>query len=94
MTLRNSWNSPVTLNLNMYSNGKINQFFMIYTVLVVLKCHCTIYSYFMPVWGIVKTAAPRGHGQLDALLPKAERPRAMVYRAVHGTVFVYSAKQP
>ena len=25
----------------MYSNGKINQFFMVYTVLVVLKCHCT-----------------------------------------------------
>ena len=31
-----------------------------------------MYSYFMPVWGIVKTAALRFHGQLDALLPKAE----------------------
>ena len=27
----------------------------------------------MPVWGIVKTAAPRCHGQLDVLLPEAER---------------------
>ena len=30
--------------LNMYSNGNINQFFMICTVLVVLKCHGT------PIW--------------------------------------------
>ena len=44
-----------------------------------------IYSYFMPVWGIVKTAAPRCRGQLDALLPEAERPRAMVHRAIHVT---------
>ena len=44
-----------------------------------------LYSYFMPVWGIVKTAAPMCRGQFDALLPEAERPRAMVYRAVHGT---------
>ena len=44
----------------------------------------TLYSYFMPVWGIVKTAAPRCCGQFDALLPEAERPRAMVHRAVHG----------
>ena len=39
----------------------------------------------MPVWGIVKTAALRCRGQLDALLPEGERPRAMVRRAVHGT---------
>ena len=39
----------------------------------------------MPVWGIVKTADSRFLGQLDALLPEAERPRAMVHRAVHGT---------
>ena len=45
----------------------------------------TVYSYFMTVWGIVKTAAPRCRGQLDALLPEAERPRAMVHRAIHGT---------
>ena len=45
----------------------------------------TVYNYFMPVWGIVKTAAPRCNGQLDALLPEAEGPRAMVHRAVHGT---------
>ena len=45
----------------------------------------TVHSYFMPVWGIVKTAAPRCRGQLDVLLPEAERPRAMVHRAVHGT---------
>ena len=38
----------------------------------------------MPVWGIVKTAAPRFRGQLDALLPEAERVRAIVHRAVHG----------
>ena len=44
-----------------------------------------VYSYFIPVWGIVKTAAPRCRGQLDALLPEAERLRAMVHRAVHGT---------
>ena len=44
-----------------------------------------VYSYFMPVWGIVKTAAPRCRGQLDTLLLGAERPRAMVHRAVHGT---------
>ena len=44
-----------------------------------------LYSYFMPVWRIVKTAAPRCRGQLDALLPEAKRPRAMVYRAVHVT---------
>ena len=31
-----------------------------------------VYSYFMPVWGIVKTAALRCRGQLDALLPEAE----------------------
>ena len=43
-----------------------------------------IYSYFMPVWGIVKTAAPRCRGQLDALLPETERPRVVVHRAVHG----------
>ena len=39
----------------------------------------------MPAWGIVKTAAPRCRGQLDALLPEAEKPRAMVHQAVHGT---------
>ena len=44
-----------------------------------------VYSYFMPVWGIVKTAAPRCRGQLDVLLSEAERPRAIVHRAVHGT---------
>ena len=44
-----------------------------------------IYSYFMAVLGIVKTAVPRCRGQLDALLPETERPRAMVHRAVHGT---------
>ena len=43
-------------------------------------------SYFIPVRGIYKTAAPRFRGQLDALMPEAERPRAMVHRAVHGTV--------
>ena len=42
-----------------------------------------VYSYFMPVWGKVKTAAPRCRGLLDALL--AERPKAMVHQAVHGT---------
>ena len=47
--------------------------------------HVIVYSYFMPVWGIVKTAAPRCPGQLDALLPETERPRAMVHRAVHDT---------
>ena len=36
-----------------------------------------VYSYFMPVWGIVKTIVPMCRGQLDALLPDAE--------AVHGT---------
>ena len=46
--------------------------------------HALVNSYFMPVWGIVKTTAPRCRGQLDALLPEAERPRAMVHRAVHG----------
>ena len=35
----------------------------------------------MPVWGIVKTAAHRCRGQLDALLPEAERLRAMVHQA-------------
>ena len=44
-----------------------------------------VYSYFMPVWGIVKPAAPRCCGQLDALLPEAERPKVMVHRAVHDT---------
>ena len=39
----------------------------------------------MPVWEIVKTAAPRCRGQLDELLPEAEKPREMVHRAVHGT---------
>ena len=45
----------------------------------------TVYSYFMLVWGIVETAAPRCRGQFDALLPEAERPISMVHRAVHGT---------
>ena len=56
-----------------------------------------LYNYFMPVWGIVKTAAPRCRGQFDALLPEAEMPRAMVHRVVQaprGSSFVYSAKQP
>ena len=53
-----------------------------------------VYNYFMPVWGIVKTAAPRRHGQLDALLPKAERPRVMVHRAVHGTEGQYFLSIP
>ena len=44
-----------------------------------------IYSYFMAVWGIDKTAVPMCRGQLNALLPEAERPRAMGHRAVHGT---------
>ena len=44
-----------------------------------------VYNYFMPAWGIVKTAAPRCCGQLDALLPEAKRPRTMVHRAVHDT---------
>ena len=47
--------------------------------------HVIVYSYFMPVWGLVKTAAPGCRGQLAAPLPEAERPRAMVHRAVHGT---------
>ena len=34
--------------------------------------HVIVYSYCMAVWGIVKTAAPRCRGQLDALLPEAE----------------------
>ena len=35
--------------------------------------------------GIDKTTAPRYRGQLDAPLPSASRPRAIVHRAVHGT---------
>ena len=40
--------------------------------------------------------APRCRGQLNALLPEAVRPRAIVHWAVHGTEghdFDYSAKQ-
>ena len=44
-----------------------------------------VYSYFMSVWGIVKTTATRCRGQLDVLLPEAERPRAIVHPAVRGT---------
>ena len=44
-----------------------------------------LYSYFMPAWGIVKTAAPRCRGQFEALSPEAERPRAMVHRVIYGT---------
>ena len=43
-----------------------------------------MYSYFMPVWETVKTAAPRCRGQLDTLLPEAERPMAMVHWPAHG----------
>ena len=55
---------------------------MINFILIQWECTWTVYSYFMPVWGIVKTAAPRCRGQLDALLPEAGGPRAMVHRAV------------
>ena len=62
-----------------------------YQVIVVYLAHVCFmkmlnaYSYFMPVWGIVKTTASRCRGQLDALLPETERPRVFVHRAVHGT---------
>ena len=52
-----------------------------------------LYSYFMPVWGIVKTAAPRCHGKLDALLPKGER-CIKLSTEPRGSSFVYSAKRP
>ena len=44
------------------------------------------YTVISCLFGEVKTAAPICHGQLDALLPEAEKPRAMVHRAVHSTI--------
>ena len=56
-----------------------------------------IYSYFLPVWGIVKTAATGCRGQFDALLPEAERRGQWcneLSAVPRGSRFVYSAKQP
>ena len=39
----------------------------------------------MAVWRKRQTTTPRYRGQLDAPLPSAFRPRAIVHRAVHGT---------
>ena len=56
-------------------------------------------SYFIPVWGIVKIAAPRCRGQLDALLPDYGPNGRGQWCIELSTVprassFVYSAKQP
>ena len=66
-----------------------------FVVFIALIVEGTIYSYFMPVWGIVKIAAPRCHGQLDALLPEAKRQWCIELSMVQrGSSFAYSAKQP
>ena len=39
----------------------------------------------MPVWQNSQNYAPRYRGQLNAQLPSALRPRAIVHLAVHGT---------
>ena len=68
-----------------------------FTVYIIWGDCCLLYSYFIPVWGIVETTATRCGVQLDALLPRLKG-RGQLYiklsMAPRGSSFVYSSKQP
>ena len=67
-----SVSKPSRLRPKMFISIKCAYIHFIYRQLPSIIESAILYSYFMPVWGVVKTAAPRCLGQLYALLPEPE----------------------